>query len=176
MNNTEYVWSKIKHLAKVVEYPKKSTLLLAGDVCNKVYFIEKGVIRTWFNDDGNDVSFQFFLSGEAASSFESFKTGKPCLFNMETLSPSTLYEINKIDLFITLDKSSELKEKVNDIIFTRFYHYQKLFLSRITNTPLQRYYELLESSPEIIEQVPQHYIASYLGITSVSLSRIRNNK
>lgn len=151
-------------------------MLLAGDVCDKIYFIEKGVIRTWFNDDGDDVSFQFFLSGEGASSFESLKTGTPCLFNMETLSPSILHEINKTDLFAALDRSSELKEKVNNIIFKRFYHYQKLFLSRITNTPSQRYKELVENSPEIINQVPQHYIASYLGITSVSLSRIRNNK
>ena len=134
------------------------------------------MIRTWFNDDGDDVSFQFFLSGEGASSFESLKTGNPCLFNMETLSPSILHEINKTDLFAALDRSSELKEKVNNIIFKRFYHYQKLFLSRITNTPSQRYKELVENNPEIINQVPQHYIASYLGITSVSLSRIRNNK
>ena len=149
MNEIEYVWSKLKYLSKATQYPKKTTLLLAGDVCDKIYFIEKGVIRTWFNDDGDDVSFQFFLSGEGASSFESLKTGNPCLFNMETLSPSILHEINKTDLFAALDRSSELKEKVNNIIFKRFYHYQKLFLSRITQQTLMKWLKVVLS---------QHYL------------------
>lgn len=58
-------------------------------------------------------------------------------------------------------------------VIDRFHSYQQLFLSRIRNTPQQRYEELLRTSPEIIRRVPQHYIASWLGITPVSLSRIR---
>jgi hypothetical protein len=54
--------------------------------------------------------------------------------------------------------------------------YQKLFLSRIKDNPQKRYEDLLEHYPQILQRVPQHYIASYLGITPVSLSRIRNRK
>lgn len=61
-------------------------------------------------------------------------------------------------------------------IIDRFSFYQHLFLSRIRDTPQQRYEELLREYPNIIQRVPQHYIASYLGITSVSLSRIRNRR
>lgn len=60
--------------------------------------------------------------------------------------------------------------------YIRFSFYQHLFLSRIKNTPQQRYEELLKEYPNIIQRVPQHYIASYLGITPVSLSRIRNRR
>lgn len=61
-------------------------------------------------------------------------------------------------------------------IIERFSFYQHLFLSRIKNTPQQRYEELLKEYPNIIQRVPQHYIAFYLGITPVSLSRIRNRR
>jgi len=58
----------------------------------------------------------------------------------------------------------------------RLLKYQKLFISRIKDTPEERYHQLFEESPEIIRRIPQHYIASYLGITSVSLSRIRSRR
>lgn len=66
-----------------------------------------------------------------------------------------------------------LREEYEKLLAERFHAYQQLFLSRIRNTPQQRYEELLEHNPEIVMHIPQHYIASYLGITSVSLSRIR---
>jgi len=62
------------------------------------------------------------------------------------------------------------------LVFQRFSIYSHLFLSRIKDTPQERYEDLLQNNPEIIKRVPQHYIASYLGITSVSLSRIRKRK
>lgn len=61
-------------------------------------------------------------------------------------------------------------------LFKRLFQTQKLLLSHLKDTPEQRYKELLKTQPEIIQRVPQHYIASYLGVTSVSLSRIRNRR
>ena len=66
------------------------------------------------------------------------------------------------------------REFLHEILFQRLEHYARLFLSRIRDTPEQRYKNLLRDHPEIIQRIPQHYIASYLGITPVSLSRIRN--
>lgn len=62
------------------------------------------------------------------------------------------------------------------MILQRMGNYAKLFLSRIKDNPRKRYDELLKNNPEIIQRIPQHYIASYLGITPISLSRIRNKK
>jgi CRP-like cAMP-binding protein len=69
-----------------------------------------------------------------------------------------------------------LKTGFQDFIFQRFRNYAQLFLSRIKDSPQERYENLLENHSEIIKRVPQHYIASYLGITPISLSRIRNRK
>lgn len=65
---------------------------------------------------------------------------------------------------------------MDEVTFKRLVFYQNLFLSRIKDSPQKRYQELIKKHPKIIERVPQHYIASYLGITPVSLSRIRNRR
>jgi hypothetical protein len=70
----------------------------------------------------------------------------------------------------------ELKEGFQEILYQRFKNYALLFISRIKDSPRERYEDLIKNHPEIIKRVPQHYIASYLGITPISLSRIRNRK
>lgn len=174
MNETELIWNAIKPLSKKKEYPKKSWLLNEGDISEYLLFIEKGCVRSWFNRDGDDITFQFFFEGSFVSSFESFRKSKPSLFNLETIEPSVLYVIHKEDLSAAVAPLSELKDTVNEFLSNRLYHYQKLFLSRIKNSPQRRYEELIKENPEIFKRVPHHYIASYLGITPVSLSRIRN--
>ena len=82
---------------------------------------------------------------------------------------------NMIDTAVKM-KLETYVVKYEEKIIERFHVYQRLFLSRIKNTPQQRYEELLKEHPSIIQRIPQHYIASYLGITSVSLSRIRNRR
>ena len=74
------------------------------------------------------------------------------------------------------DHSPPIKSEVEAQIFHRLIFYQRLFLSRIKDNPQNRYEDLAEQRPEILQRIPQHYIASYLGITPVSLSRIRNRR
>ncbi|MCG8637848.1 MAG: Crp/Fnr family transcriptional regulator [Desulfobacterales bacterium] len=173
MDEIELIWKTIKPLAEKKKYPKKSWLLNEGEVAKYLFFIEQGCIRSWFNNDGNDITFQFFFEGGFVSSFESLRLGKPSLFNLETIEPSVLYTVPR-EKFLEIKDSTLLKEAVNELLCRRLHHYQKLFLSRIKNSPRHRYEELLRENPEIFERVPHHYIASYLGITPVSLSRIRN--
>ncbi|MEP6929264.1 MAG: Crp/Fnr family transcriptional regulator, partial [Flavobacterium sp.] len=68
----------------------------------------------------------------------------------------------------------ELREKFIEILFERTFDYMKHFFSFIKDSPEQRYQNILKENPQIIKRIPQHYIASYLGITSVHLSRIKN--
>jgi CRP-like cAMP-binding protein len=75
-----------------------------------------------------------------------------------------------------MEANSKVKEFYYSYLQERLLKYQKLFISRIKDTAEERYAELLKQSPEVFRRVPQYYIASYLGITSVSLSRIRGKK
>ncbi|HVW59203.1 MAG TPA: hypothetical protein VHC48_04180, partial [Puia sp.] len=68
------------------------------------------------------------------------------------------------------------KDLLIEILHQRVAHYMKLFLSRIKDSPEKRYADLLQENPHIIQRIPQRHIASYLGITPVSLSRIRNRR
>ena len=173
MDGIDFIWKILKPLAEKKDFPKKSWLLNEGEISKHAYFIERGCVRSWFNDDGDDITFQFFFEGSFVSSFESLRKQNPSLFNLETIEPSILYVIHKDDFFKAMKESPALKDAAFEFLSHRFYHYHKLFLSRIKNSPQRRYEELLRENPPILNRVPHHYIASYLGITPVSLSRIR---
>lgn len=162
--------------AKYLSIPTKTILLDEGNIADRIYLIRKGCLRLFFNNDGKDITFQFFFEGDFVASFNSLYNGTPSLFSLESIEPSEILYIKKEDFYNKIDSDSSLRQLYEEKIIERFSFYQRLFLSRIKNTPQQRYEELLKEYPNIIRRVPQHYIASYLGITPVSLSRIRNRR
>jgi len=169
-------WDQFKHLFKREELSAKVTLLEEGTVSKRAFYIEKGCLRVCFNNNGKDVTFQFFFEGEGVSSIESFITNQPSLFTIESIEPCVVHSISKKDFQMVLDASPAIKRQIEAYTFQRLVFYQQLFLSRIKDNPAKRYKEMLEQNPKILQRVPQHYIASFLGITSVSLSRIRNRR
>lgn len=173
VNLYDYLESNIKQ-----EYtlPAKTTLLEAGKISQYFYYIKQGCVRLWFNQDGKDITLQFFFEGEGVASIESFMQNTPSLFSIETIEPTTIWIYKKVDVLQVMKERPVLKDKIHELLVSRLTNYIHLFLSRIKDTPQQRYENLIKEKPEIIKRVAQHYIASYLGITPVSLSRIRNRK
>ena len=161
---------------EVLSIPSKTILLEEGKILDKLYFIRKGCLRFFFYNEGKDITFQFFFEGDFVASFDSLYKGTPSLFSLESIEPSEVLFIKKKDFYKKIESNPSLRLLYEEKIIERFSFYQHLFLSRIKNTPQQRYEELLKEYPNIIQRVPQHYIASYLGITPVSLSRIRNRR
>lgn len=151
-------------------------LLHEGDISKRAYIIEKGAIRVYFNHNGDEITSQFFFENQTIASIESFKKSIPSRGSMETIEASTLWWIDKADLDWILDELLEIKTirtQVMDAVLERTFHYMDHFISFIRDTPEQRYLQLLENAPHVIVRVPQHYIASYLGVSSVHLSRIK---
>lgn len=173
------LWDKYFALYKRIEVPAKTILLREGEISKKFFLVEKGCLRACFNNNGKDITFQFFFENEGLSSAESFKKNIPSLFNIEAVEASVVHVLHKKDFEMMMEELGEdpafLKQML-DIMFERQVHYMKQFLSFIRDTPEQRYQNLVNENPHIIQRIPQHYIASYLGITPVSLSRIRNRK
>ncbi|NOI66279.1 Crp/Fnr family transcriptional regulator [Vibrio sp. 99-8-1] len=176
MNTARVIWSALEPHAVKTELSKKQTIIEEGVVCDTVYFVETGCIRSWFNQDGKDISFQFFMQGSIITACDSLLFSEPSPFSYQALLPTTLHSMPMVDFKQIISQSPQLQEAGFKLVSERLRHYQRLFLSRIKDTPQQRYQELLKTHPEIIRMIPQHYIASYLGITSVSLSRIRCRK
>ena len=156
--------------------PPKTILLEEGKIANKLYLIREGCMRLFFHNEGKDITFQFFFEGEFVASFDSLYMRKPSLFSLESIEHTKVSVIKRDDFYHLVEKIPEVRQMYEEKLIDRFHAYQQLFLSRIKNTPQQRYEELLKEYPNIIQRVPQHYIASYLGITPVSLSRIRNRR
>lgn len=156
--------------------PSKTILLYEGKIADTLYLIRKGCLRLFFHNEGKDVTFQFFFEGNLVASFDSFYKRQSSLFSLESIENSEVVAIKREDFYNLVEQIPLLRKYYEEKLIDRFHTYQQLFLSRIKNTPRQRYEELLEEYPCIIQRVPQHYIASYLGITPVSLSRIRNRR
>jgi CRP-like cAMP-binding protein len=167
---------RFQHLFVETPVPAKTVLLHDGEVARYIYMIKSGCLRQWFNKEGKDITLQFFFEGQAVASIDSFMNNQPSLFTIESIEPSTVIAISKADFEELNALYPWLKEGFRDYLFQRFRNYAQLFLSRIKDSPKERYDDLVKNHPDIIRRVPQHYIASYLGITPISLSRIRNRK
>ena len=170
-------WDKYLKFQKRIDVPAKTVLLEEGKISGHYIFVEKGCIRAAFNNNGNDKTVQFFFENEGLTSFESFLKNTPSLFTLETIEPSIIYLLPKIHVNNLMDELSREPGFLNmflEISAERQLHYMHEFVSFIRDTPEQRYRNLLKERPHIVKRVPQHYIASYLGITRVHLSRIKS--
>ncbi|EPG75491.1 cyclic nucleotide-binding domain protein [Leptospira fainei serovar Hurstbridge str. BUT 6] len=167
-------WDKYEHMFKEKSIPAKKLLLRQGEVAQYIYFLDQGCLRSGFNDNDKEITFQFFFECQAVTSMESIRSSSPSPFFLESIEPSRLIALHRDDAWTLYSKHEEFKDYLIDFLFSRVNNYIRLFLSRIKDTPEERYLDLVRNYPEIIKRIPQHHIASYLGITPVSLSRIRN--
>lgn len=162
----------LKH-SKAIELPKKHSLLSEGEVSKYAYFIQEGCLRMWYNNEGDDVTIKFFVPNDVVSSLESFYLELPGKFALESLVPSVVREIHKSTFDDYMSASPEFRTEMLGVSVRCMADYQNLFLNSIMNNPEDRYRLLVEENPRLFDVVPHHYIASYLGMTPVSLSRIR---
>jgi len=176
LKNDSSNWTKFQTMFVEREIPSKTILLHEGEISNQIFLIKKGCLRMWFNKDGKDITFQFFFEGQAVASIDSLLSKQPSMFVIESIEPSELLVLSKENFEQLHQFYPELKEGFHGLLHQRMRNYASLFLSRIKDTPGERYNNLMKNHPEIIKRVPQHYIASYLGITPISLSRIKNRK
>lgn len=163
-------------ISEYLSVPSKTILLEEGQVAENLYLIRKGCLRLFFYHEGKGITFQFFFEEDFVASFDSLYKRTPSIFYLESIEPTELIVIPREDLYDLINHDLPARQMYEEKLIDRFHAYQQLFLSRIKNTPQQRYEELVKEYPTIIQRIPQHYIASYLGITPVSLSRIRNRR
>jgi CRP-like cAMP-binding protein len=156
------------------EFPKKSNLLEAGKVAKEVYYVAQGCLRVYYERDGDDISAFFFTEGMFGGAYDSFISCQPSRHSIEAIEYSQLYAISYEDLqgmFETLPKTNEFVRK---ILEERFVTLHQLYTAQILDSPQERYFNLQRTNPGLIDRIPQHQLATFLGVTPVSLSRIRN--
>jgi CRP/FNR family transcriptional regulator, anaerobic regulatory protein len=160
-------------ILEVKEIKKKEFLLQTGQVCNKVFFLNSGCTRVFYNVDGVENTFQFFFADSWYTDYASLLTGQPAFENVQALEKSQIVQIKKIDLYKLYDAYPVFDRVGRMMAENAFLSLHNLNKMLTNDEPQQRYINLLKQRPEVVERIPQHYIASYLGIQPESLSRIR---
>ena len=172
----EAEWILFTQHLNFVKLKKKHYFVESGKVCNKVGFILRGTVRYFHVKDGEDITGYFSFENEFLSSYKSYLTGSPSHVYIQALEDSLLITFTKKDMDEMLsDPMLAYKmERFGRLIAEQYLCcYEDRVTAFITQTPEERYLELLNTGREILQRMPQHYIANYLGITPVSLSRIR---
>jgi CRP-like cAMP-binding protein len=152
---------------------KGDHLLEAGNVCRYVILIEKGLVRYYLNQDGEEKTNYFNKEGEFVCDYMSFLPKAPSMVNIQALEDTVYWVISHHDL------QEFYKEVTHGERFGRL-GIEEVFVqvsgqmgSLYTDPPEVRYTKFIESYPDLVQRVPQYYIASYVGVKPQSLSRIR---
>lgn len=155
---------------------KRQYLLQEGDVCKNLTFIAKGLLRTYNVDEKGDEHMSVFgWEGWWLSDFNSFLTGDPAVFNIDAIEDSELLLISRAD-YESLTLSVPIMDRYFRILYQNsIVTKERRLMSSITHSAEEKYVQLTQSNPKMIERVPQNLIASYLGIAPETLSRIKKN-
>lgn len=166
--------SQIKNYLTPKKLRKKQYLLQEGDICKTIAFIEKGILKAYSTDEqGNEHIIQFGLEGWIISDLYSFLTNEPAVYNIEAIEDAELVLISKSaheELLLKVPKY-ETFTRLN--ITNAYLSMQKRITSIISSSLEERYEKFIELYPDIVQRVPQHMIASYMGLSPETLSRVR---
>lgn len=158
----------------IKEIPVGTILLSEGEIATKLFIVMKGCLRTFFiKDSGVEITSQFFIEGNMVSSFESAISETPSRQYIDSVENSIIGIIPLKHLTGIIMDSDSAKDFLIRFLISRLKYYMIQHSSFILDNPEKRYVRLLQENPQLISRLPQNYIASYLGITPISLSRIR---
>lgn len=157
-----------KHLAR------HDFLLREGQVSDDYFFLDHGLLRAYANDPaGNEVTTAFYPSGQVVFEVSSFFTRTPSQENIQALTDCAGWVVPFAQLNALFHARAEFREFGRSVLVQGFAALKSRMLSMITASATERYEQLFRSSPEVLQHAPLKHIATYLGVTDTSLSRIR---
>lgn len=166
-------WATLIQFGTLKSFKKGENFITANQINTKIAFILKGGFRFYYVKNDAEITCLFAFENDMIGSFECNILKQPCTQTIQALENSDVFIIDYKDLEGLYDKSQKF-EKVGRIILE---HYMAFLQLRITSylldTPEERYLRLINEAPDLLNRVPLQYIASFIGVTPVSLSRIR---
>jgi CRP-like cAMP-binding protein len=155
---------------------KKKLFAEPGKVCNDIGFILTGAVRYYYIKDGEEITGYFSFTNEFVSSYKSYLIQQPAMSYIQAMEDTALITIShkNMQLMLANPMLAYRMERFGRLVAEHYLIcYEDRVSSFVTKTPEERYIDLLSTGKEILQRMPQHYIAHFLGITPVSLSRIR---
>jgi len=159
----------------IVKINKNEYFVDKGQISDSIAFIQSGYLRVSFNHDGDEITRDITSIHSFITALTSFITKKPSFEVVKTITDCELFLIKRENLNFLYDNYSVWQKLGRRIVEEMFVRSQQRIYSLITKTAEEKYKYILNEKPDMIKNVPLQYIASYLGITSQSLSRLRRN-
>jgi CRP/FNR family transcriptional regulator, anaerobic regulatory protein len=171
---TEELKQTIEQYFTLLQATKNTIIEEEGKIPQHLYFINEGYLRSFYYDnDGDEVTTYFATSENYIASFLSLSQQKISTENLETITDCVLLKISREDFLKIIEKYPDFREYSLQIFEQAFSKINQRANDFATLTAEQRYSQLIKSQGNILQNVPIHYIASFLGIKPQSLSRIR---
>jgi len=165
----------IKPYLRVKKLRKKQYFLQDGDVCKAAAFVTSGMLRQYVVDEsGHEKIIQFAAEGWSVADLYSMLTGEPSIYNIDAIEDSEIIIIDKHAQDELTQKLRKFETYSRIQITGAYVALQRRLTAMNSLTVEERYEEFIKRYPQIAQRVPQHMIASYLGLTPETLSRIRS--
>jgi CRP-like cAMP-binding protein len=155
-------------------HPKNHFLVTEGKTCRHLYFLEQGALRGYYNLEGKEITHWFAFEEDFVTSFHSFITQEPSVENLQLLEGSIVWAITREKLHELFNRFHEVERTVRIAYENYYIRLEERFVNSQFKTASERYQQMLDRTPHIVERVPLGMIASYLGISQETLSRIRS--
>lgn len=163
----------LREFAELRSYAKNELIFTEGSISNEIYFVTKGCVRLFYNVDGSDKTAFFYTQGKFICAGESYTFNLPAIENYQALEDTELIVLSKVAIEELLAISSRFEVIARIATENELITCQKMIASFITKSAEERYVDLLNNQGELFQRVPQQYIASFLGVSPETLSRIK---
>lgn len=163
----------LRENSEVNSYPKNHTLLYEGQISQSFYFVIKGCLRLYYLSGIEEKNAFFYTENMFVSSFLSFTKQVPSKHNIATIERSKLvkFDLNAVEKFMNFSPKFGMLAKI--MMEEELATYQQIISSFVTKNAEERYLDFTTNHSELIQRIPQHHIATYLGVSPETLSRIR---
>lgn len=169
-------WAIFSEQLYTREIKKRQLFIGAGKICNEVGFILSGSFRFYLDKDAVEITNYFCFEGEFISSYKSFLKREPGFTSIEAIKDAVVicFDNAALERLINDERIAYKMERFGRLVAEYLICcYEDRLVTFITKSPEERYLELLDKQPALLQKIPQYYLANFLGITPVSLSRIR---
>lgn len=163
----------IQTCCSIRQYAAGENLLSTGEISKAFFFNLKGLVRLFYPKSGEEKTAWFYQEGDFMSAYESYVFQQAANLTMQALEPTEVVVISREAAFQLLEQDPKFDAIARKVMEMELIAQRKIISHLLTMTAEERYYQLIAAYPGLVQRVPQHFIAAFIGVKPESLSRIK---